>query len=280
MNPGVRAAVDVGRLHGLGGHDPVVVQETNNCVVWLRPDPVIGKVGTRADSAEMLVREHAVARALVDSGAPVAEPLVGTSPAVHGPTGFVVTLWHRLEHDETIEPDAVAVGRSLLRVHELMASTRLELPDFRTGLRRARRVLDCDAGVPALAPSDVRLLRAVFDELLPALDGRSFASHPLHGEPHDANRLCTPQGIRWIDFESACRGPLEWDVVFLPEAAREVFPDLDAELLALLSLLNQARVATWCWLRAEFPEMRWHGQHHLDAVRHAWRARPPAWPRP
>lgn len=105
---------------------------------------------------------------------------------------------------------------------------------------------------------DAEFLREVFDTLLPDLDGRQFTSRALHGEPHDGNRLVTPFGIRWIDLESVCRGPVEWDLAFLPALARESFADVDDDLLGLLTSLNSARVATWCWIQARFPEMRWH----------------------
>ncbi len=81
--------------------------------------------------------------------------------------------------------------------------------------------------------------------------------------------LATPVGLRWIDLEGVCVGPLEWDLAFLPEEAVSVFPAADPELLGLLRTLNSAWVATWCWLRSEFDEMRRHGEYHLEQVRRA-----------
>ena len=110
------------------------------------------------------------------------------------------------------------------------------------------------------------MLRAAFGMLLPRLEECRFCERPLHGEPHDGNRLLTAAGVRWIDFEGSCRGPVEWDLTFLTEVERHVFGPIDDGLLALLSTLNSAPVATWCWARARFAEMRWHGQRHLDLV--------------
>ncbi len=146
----------------------------------------------------------------------------------------------------------------------------VDLPDFREDLRLARAALEDDSNLVALASADRDLLRQVFDTLLPDLHAREFRGRPLHGEPHDGNRLVTADGIRWIDFEKSCRGPLEWDLAFLPGEACEGFGDIDEALLDLLSLLNSARVATWCWVQARFPEMRWHGEHHLAIVRESW----------
>ena len=44
----------------------------------------------------------------------------------------------------------------------------------------------------------------------------------------------------------------------------------NTELLALLSRLSSARVAAWCWIRAGYPEMRWHAEHHLGHLCQAW----------
>ena len=74
----------------------------------------------------------------------------------------------------------------------------------------------------------------------------------------------------WIDFEDACRGPVEWDLAFLTEEARGVFENVDRPLLELLTTLNSVRVATWCWVQARFPQMRSHGQQHLSLLRTRW----------
>jgi aminoglycoside/choline kinase family phosphotransferase len=121
----------------------------------------------------------------------------------------------------------------------------------------------------------VALLRATFDDLLPLIDDHRFSRQALHGEPHQGNRLSTPTGVRWIDFEDACDGPREWDLCFLSPDARREFPPVDDELLTLLSTLNSARVATWCSTHSStrFAEMRRHAAHHLALVRLA-RGRP------
>ncbi len=269
----VAAALSVGQHYGLSAADPVVVQETNNVVVWLRPHQVIAKVGTGRDRADGLRREYEVARSLAELGGPVAQPLLGTTPIVDAATGFTVTLWHRLEDDPALTPDAHTLGASLRDLHRVLAMCSVELPDFRKDVRRARGALDDESVLVPLASADRDFLRQVFDVLLPDLDGRQFRSRPLHGEPHDGNLLLTADGIRWIDFESACQGPVEWDLAFLPDEAREGFGDIDEALLDLLSLLNSARVATWCWIQARLPEMRWHGEHHLGIVRESWTSR-------
>jgi Ser/Thr protein kinase RdoA (MazF antagonist) len=184
-------------------------------------------------------------------------------------TGLVVTLWSRLDHDPEGKVDGSIVGQSLLAFHEALAQCDVALPSFRTGLERTRTALFDDLSMAALAPADAALLRAAFTGLMSRLDAYSFSQQRLHGEPHAGNYLLTPGGLRWIDFEDACIGPVEWDLAFLPADGVAKFTDVDTDLLALLRLLNSARVATWCWVQARFPAMRRHGEYHLGLVRKA-----------
>ena len=72
VTPAWRAAADIAANYGIRADNPLLLQETNNTVVWLRPSDVIAKVGTSPDSADELRREYEVARALAALGAPVA----------------------------------------------------------------------------------------------------------------------------------------------------------------------------------------------------------------
>ncbi len=270
MTPACRAAVAVAEQLGLTVDDPVLVQETNNTVIWLSPHPVIAKVGTHPGSGERLVREHAIASELAERGAPVASPLLGATPVREAETGFVVTLWCRLDHNPSEPVSGQAVGASLRELHDALSACSVELPNFQVDLERARRALSDMGRVAALDPAARAFLRSAFDDLLLTLDDWTLTKCPLHGEPHDGNLLITPSGVRWIDFESVCRGPLEWDLAFLSEDARSAFATVDNDLLQLLETLNSARVATWCWAQAHFPDMRWHAEHHLERVRRRW----------
>lgn len=75
----VRAAIDVGEVAGFGSASPVVLQDTNNVVVWLSPHSVVAKVGLWPHSAEALGREVEVCRQLTSGGAPVGTPLANGS---------------------------------------------------------------------------------------------------------------------------------------------------------------------------------------------------------
>lgn len=266
MNIAVHAAVDVAASLGIQTHAPAVLQETNNTVVWLQPAEIIAKVATRPDAQEGLRIEHAVATQLADLRAEAARPFPGTGPVVHASTGFVVTLWQRADGMSQAPVDGRELSASLQRLHTALARTQTDLPPFHLGLSRARVALENDAFMGALPADERSFLRQVFDEALERLTGYAWAEHRLHGEPHGGNRLLTHDGVVWIDFESCCTGPREWDLAFLSDETLEFIPGFERPLLELLRMLNSARTATWCWAMARFPEMRWHGETHLAAL--------------
>lgn len=267
---GVEAAIRVATDLGMNLGEPVLIQETNHTVAWLRPYPIVAKVGTRRNSAAALHHEYEVASALTRGGAPVAAPRPGIGPLLDRESGFVVTLWTRLEIDPTLRLEEADRGTSLRLVHQALARIDVELPNFRVSLERTRIALFDDIQMAALPIEDRLFLREAFGELMGSLDGLTFSEHAIHGEPHSGNCLATREGPRWIDFEDACRGPVEWDLAFLTEEARATFDNIDRPLLELLMTLNSARVATWCWVQARFPAMRSHGQQHLSLVRAQW----------
>jgi hypothetical protein len=266
----VEAAIRVSARHGFVSAKPRLLQETNNAVVWMRPHEIVAKVGTRPHSAEGLSREHAIAVALALGGAPIAPPLQDVAPSVDDETGFLVTLWNRLHIDADDEVPAREAGLALDRLHQHLARFDGQLPDLRSKLEAARGALADNQVMTALPPNDRSMLRAAYDGLWASADSFEYERMALHGEPHDGNLLATPTGLKWIDLEGACLGPLEWDLAFLPEEAAKVFSSVDGDLLSTLRLLNSARVATWCWSRFDLPEMQWHARFHLDAVRKAW----------
>jgi Ser/Thr protein kinase RdoA (MazF antagonist) len=258
------SAVRVAAACGWPATDPVVLRETNNAVIWLRPHEVVAKVGRWEHSEQEFRLERAVADALARNGAPIAAPLGPVEPVRDREAGLIVTLWERLSPDDERDLDPIEHGSVLRRLHHGLRGFEGDLPSFRRGLERARKALE---GLRSISAADRTVLRHGFDELLPELDGFSFTSQRLHGEPHDRNLILTASGPRWIDFGSVCEGPLEWDLAFLPQEVADEFPEASPDLVQLLRTLNSARVSTMCWLHADVEDMRWHAEHHLERVR-------------
>ena len=80
--------------------------------------------------------------------------------------------------------------------------------------------------------------------------------------------MVTQDGVRWFDFESVCRGPLEWDLSALPDRALGAFSDADRDLLANLRRLRSVCVAVWCSVQPDrAPEVAEAADFHLRALR-------------
>jgi len=123
VKPPIEAAVRVGSLHGFATDTPILVQETNNTVVWLRPHAVIAKVGTRSHRTEALTLEHHVSTELAARGAPIAPPVENVGPVVEEDTTLLVTLWRRLDHDgRDVSPEKSARVLALLHASRVVHS--------------------------------------------------------------------------------------------------------------------------------------------------------------
>src|SRR3972149_4828282 len=84
---------------------------------------------------------------------------------------------------------------------------------------------------PALADDDRALLSTTLRSLRRAIGDRGAAEQLLHGEPHPGNVLSTKTGPLFIDLETGCRGPIEFDLAHVPEEVSDRYPDVDHELL-------------------------------------------------
>jgi hypothetical protein len=244
----------------------VVIQETNNVVVWLQPSPVVVKVGRWTHSASGLLLEHAAARYLADSGAPVAKPI--GDPYSEPTTSMVSTLWTRipLAEDPSYGVGPADIAACLATVHTALTDIAIELPDYRVWLGLAAQTLYDDTTMERLDVADRNLLRAAYEQLRPEIDSWASEFRPIHGEPHRGNFMTAAAGLHLIDFETVCRGPIEWDLASLPDDVTRHFDSVDYQLLERLRILNSIRVATWCAI-IPAESMRWHLEHHVGVVR-------------
>src|SRR5439155_18576950 len=126
----------------------------------------------------------------------------------------------------------------------------------------------------ALADADRELLIDTLRDVRRTIRDRGGAEQLLHGEPHPGNLLGTTEGLLFIDLETCCRGPVEFDVAHVPEEVSELYPDADQELLHECRGLSLAMVAAWRWQRDDHhPNGRRAGRELLSALRDG-----PPWP--
>jgi len=242
---------------------------TNNVVLAFDCD-VVAKVGTWPHSRNVLARELQVAALLTAAGAAVAPPVPGAEVFADTATGYTVTLWQRISgtaRDDTIDPGVLARGlRELHSALDLVDVGIVDAPDFLWGLDLAAATLATDTAMASMQEADRAFLRSTYPKLLARTRDRvsGVPGRLLHGEPHGGNVLVTSEGPTFLDFEGVCVGPLEWDLASVDPAVAAAYPaSIDSELLALLNLINRARVAVWCWAGADRGDMRWHAEHHL-----------------
>lgn len=283
---------------GLGEVRPRVIGRFSNLVLALEPTPWVARVatGTAGPRAEPVWarREIALARALGEGGAPVGAPAPGELAGPHEVVGWRITLWSRLDLRPDI-PDAREAGRALAACHAVLVTlpgdlaADLPAPAPWAPLDEARALL-AHPQVRQRAGADGVRLRARLDELAADLRAHSAPLQWLHGDAQVNNvraRHAQPAASVWLDWEDACRGPLEWDLAGLvgagrvlgglergwAEAAlvgwREAGPSIDEALLDTCIEARALFVVAWTWwLGPDQP-----GRQERLAARLDWLAR-------
>jgi molybdopterin-guanine dinucleotide biosynthesis protein A len=263
----IAAALDAAARHGLDATVPRVLQDWNDTVVHLAPHPVVARAGTSWvawDKEETYRRELAVAAHAGERGGPCVRPSSLVPPGPERVNGIVLAFWQYLDTVPAAAEPA-EVGTSLRAFHASVADYGGALPELESRHERAaavaRELRRPEAG-------DRRLLASSLERLRAALAERTRDERVLHGGPHDSNLLWTRDGPRWIDLDTVCRGPLEWDLAHLPPEAVAVFPKADPMLLAIARDLVSVEVAIWCWHSyGRAPEVDAAAHFHLERVR-------------
>ena len=252
-------------LH-LAVDDAIVLHDSNRLAVRLRPCDVLARVAPRAHEAAKL--EVELAKRLAETECPVAglEPRV--APRVYGRDGFVITFWtyHEPVSPRGVEP--VAYADALARLHAGLRNLDVTTPHFTDRVAEAQQLVASPDDTPALADADRELLSTTLRGLRRAIDDLPAAEQLLHGEPHPGNLLNTKNGPLFIDLETCCRGPVEFDLAHVPEDVCERDPDVDQVLLRDCRGLVLAMVAAWRWdRRDQLPNGQRAGRDLLNVLR-------------
>jgi len=266
----IRAAIAVAQRLGMGAIAPVVLKNSNHTNIHLAPFPIVARVVTPVVSRQVarnLADEVAVAQHLAHRGAPIAAPSVDVPAGPHSDGDTLMTLWQFVSHRPAGATDGVAAAEALQAVHRLLASYPRRLPAFTVAIDYCRSLLEDGTALPALGGADRAFLVAEHDRLRGRMrgTGRCVA---IHGDAHLGNVLVTALGPRWVDWESVCMGPPEWDLSCLPERVWSGSRAVDHDLLTLLKDLRSVCVAVWCWVEPDrTPERREAAEFHLRRLR-------------
>jgi hypothetical protein len=248
-----------------------VLKDSNNTIVHLSPAPLVAKVGTshfRDAELEALDRELAVGLHLAAKQAPTVRPSSDVSPGPHEVGGLTVTLWQFYDAVSTPPPASSSLGPSLSIVHDALRDYPGALPSFEVEMVDAARFLADRSKLGRLSDRDYEFLRGVHAELAPAVSNLGLDGQPLHGSPHSGNWLSTHSELLLLDFETACRGPLEWDLSAMGDDDIRAFPSVDREALSLLRRVRSLCVAVKCWIEPDrAPEVAEAADVHLRLLR-------------
>jgi Ser/Thr protein kinase RdoA (MazF antagonist) len=245
--------------------DAIVLHDSNRLALRLLPCDVLARVAHAGDRAAPF--EVELAQRLAETKSPVGALEPRVKPLVYQRDGFAVTLWTYYE-PLAQQMSAADYANALARLHATMRNLDLSTPHFTDRVAEAQRLVASRELSPALADADRELLSRTLRTLSRAIGDRGATEQVLHGEPHPGNVLNTSSGPRFIDIETCCRGPVEFDLAHVPEEVSEHYPDTDQEMLRQCRILVLAMVAAWRWDRGDhLPNGRRAGRELLDALR-------------
>ena len=264
----VAAAMSIAATLDLPVDNAIVLNNSNRLAVRLLPGDVLARVARGGRSAAQF--EVDLARRLAETDSPVAALEPRVEPRVYEREGFAVTFW---TYYQPVAPGEIAPGvyaAALARLHTGMRRLDLAAPHFTDRVAEAQQLVATRDRTPRLSDQDRTLLRTTLQRLTMAIRDRGTAEQLLHGEPHPGNVLWTNAGPLFIDLETCCRGPIEFDLAHAPEEVAQRYPDVDHALLRECRILVLAMIATWRWDREDqLPNGRQLGSQWIGELRAA-----------
>ncbi|CAN5739333.1 aminoglycoside phosphotransferase [soil metagenome] len=207
----------------------------------------------------------------IEGPAAALEPRV--PPGVYERDDFAITFW---TYYAPVTPDLAPVdfADALWRLHGGMRTIEITAPHFTDRVAEAQDLVANPDRTPDLSDADRGLLSGMLQSLRRTIVARGAAEQLLHGEPHPGNVLRTEIGPLFIDLETCCFGPVEFDLAHVPEAVSEHYPEVDQALLSECRALVLAMLAAWRWdTDDEFPNRERWANHFIDTLRKG-----PPWP--
>lgn len=243
----------VAQACGLRVESADVLNDSNRLALRLRPCDVLARVAptSRRDGAAFEVE---VARRLASTGAPLATLERRVDPRVYEEQGFVVTLWTYYEAVAPHDPAPAEYAQALAQLHAGMKQgdgLGERVPHVRERVEEARRLVADPGNDPGIGDADRELLVATLDSMPSAIFGRGAPEQLLHGEPHPGNVLRTSEGLRFVDLETCCRGPVEFDIAHAsttgapPLDVAAHYPGADPSLVRDCRILVLAMFTAW-----------------------------------
>jgi len=271
----IDAAISIATALGLPADDATVLHNSNKLALRLLPCDVFARVS-------LVERPHArfeveLAQQLASTRSPVASLDPRVEPRGYEHDGFEVTLWtYYAPATAPVTPkiSPAAYASALQHLHTGMRQIDLPAPHFSDRIVEAQHIVSSPEFSPALLDTDRELLASTLQRLRQTILDRRPAEQLLHGEPHLGNVLNTAHGPLFIDLETCCYGPVEFDLAHVPRSVSDHYPKIDQALLQDCRHLVLAMVAAWRWEPGDqFPDGIAFGRTFLDILRTG-----PPWP--
>ncbi|WP_344844221.1 phosphotransferase [Kribbella ginsengisoli] len=261
----IAAATSLAASFDLPTSDATVLHNSNKLALRLTPCNVLARVAHVGQEVAEL--EVDLAQRLAGTGSPVGALDPRVNPLVYIRDGFAITLWTYYE-PATPHLAPADYAKALQQLHAGMRRLDVATPHFTDRIAEAQKVVASPHLSPALSDADRTFLSNKLTTLRQAIENRGAPEQLLHGEPHPGNLLSTKLGPLFIDLETCCRGPVEFDLAHAPEEVCDYYPDIDQDLLADCRQLVLAMIAAWRWERGDqFPNGRHHGEELLRRLR-------------
>ena len=234
----VRATTGLASALNLAVDEARVVSNSNKLGLRLLPCDTFARVAYAGP--ETFNSEIEIAERLAQHESPVASLDERVGSRAYERDGFAVTLW-RYYDESSDEVSAGDYAHALARLHAGMARLDVPVPHFTDRVAEAQRIVESRDRPPRLDDSDRELLRRTLDSSRRRISERSSPEQLLHGEPHRGNLLNTTRGPVFIDLETCCRGPVEFDLAHVPGSVTNLYPRADVELIRECRRLVLAR---------------------------------------
>jgi hypothetical protein len=268
----VAAAMSTASALDLKSTNAIVLHDSNKLALHLLPCDVLARVAPIAHQNAKF--EVELAQRLAETESPVGALDPRVEPRVYERDGFMITLWTYYEPLAPGEVSPADYANALERLHAGMRKLDVTTPHFTDRVAEAQQLVASRDHTPALADADRELLSNTLRSMRRAIGDRGAPEQLLHGEPHPGNVLNTKNGLLFIDLDTSCRGPVEFDLAHVPEEVSEHYPDADQELLGQCRGLVLAMIAAWRW---DPGDQLPNGQRAARELLNALREGPP-WP--
>jgi len=267
----VAAVTSLAGTLNLQVNEAVVIQNSNQLALRLLPCDSFVRIALVGQ--EVAALEVKVAQGLAALDGPVAALDGRVEPRRYEVDGFAATFW--TYYETVLDRDSPSeYADTLHRLHAAMRSLSIEAPNFTERTAAAERLVANRDQTPALVKRDRALLLSTLHGAGQAIRRRVTAEQVLHGEPHPGNLLATTDGLLFIDFDTCCLGPIEFDVAHVPDEVSALYPGVDQVLLQECRRIVLAMVAAWRWdVADEFPNGLQLGEDILGVLREG-----PPWP--